>query len=151
MGNRFARWALVVCLPLTALVGCGDQEGTAGERVPGLVQELDRIDDSIAAGRYSRARAALDALVETTSRAREAGDLDAAQAGEIAGAAARLRAALPAVQPGSPEAEPTEEPSASPTPREDDEEQQGHEHDKEHDKEHGKEHGKGHGKGHKDD
>lgn len=144
MASRFARSALVSCALLTALVGCGQDE-TAGEPVPGLVQDLDRIDDSIAAGRYSRARAALDVLVETTSRARQAGDLDAARADEIAGAAARLRAALPAVRPGAPEAttpestEPTEEPSYTPAPREDDE--------KEDDE---KEHGKGHGKGHKD-
>lgn len=143
MASRFARSAGVSCALLTALVGCG-QEETAGEPVPGLVQDLDRVDDSIAAGRYSRARAALDALVETTSQARQAGDLDAARADEIAGAAARLRAALPAAQPTTSEsAEPTEEPSASPAPREDDDGE-----DEEKDDE--QEHGKGHGKGHKD-
>lgn len=144
MRSRFARWALVSTVLLTPLAGCGGQEQAAGEQVPGLVQELDRIDDSIAAGRYSRARAALDALVETTSRAREAGDLDAARASDIAAAAARLRAALPAVRPSTPEAEPTEEPSASPSPRDDDEEVSGDEHDEGHDEGHGKSHGKGH-------
>lgn len=142
MGNRMARRVLVLCVPLTALAGCG-QDQPAGEPLPGLVQELDRIDDSIAAGRYSRARAALDALVETTNQARQAGDLGSAQADDIAAAAARLRAALPAVRPSAPETtEPTAEPSASPAPREEEED---------HDKEHDKKHGKGHGKGHKDD
>ena len=142
MAHRCARWVLVVAVALSALAGCG-QDRTAAEPVPGLVQELDRIDDSIADGRYSRARAAIDALVERTSQAREAGDLGTAQADDIAAAAARLRAALPAVRPSPPEAEPTEEPPASPTPREDDEGAGGDEHDEEH--------GKGHGKGHKDD
>ncbi|HEU4810692.1 MAG TPA: hypothetical protein VFT00_00995 [Nocardioides sp.] len=144
--GRFARWVLVLCVPLAALAGCGQDE-TSGEPVPGLVQELDRIDDSIASGRYARARTALDALVETASQARESGDLSTAEADDIAVAAARLRAALPAVRPSTPEAtpEPTQEPTASPTPRRHAEKA----HDTRHGKKHRKKHRKKHGRGHK--
>lgn len=109
---------LVVGL-LLGLSGCGDTSdtATAAEKVPALSAGLARVDAAVAAHRYGVARRELNALITTTTNARDDGRLDAAKAESILAAAAHLLASLPVVTP-APTPTPTPKTTA-PTPRDD--------------------------------
>jgi hypothetical protein len=67
--------------------------------VPALRDSLDQVNRSVAAGQWSDARAALDALIRDTSQARAAGTISDGEADRIHAAAARLSAGLPQATP----------------------------------------------------
>lgn len=143
-------WLAGVVLALTAGCGAGS---SASERVPKLGTSLDRIDAAIVEGDHDAARALLDELVATATRARDSDRLGAGAAARIVDAAERLQSALPdettpdeaAPDETTPvEPQPTPEPSRTETsaPELDGESS---EHEAESDR--GKSKGKGKGKG----
>jgi hypothetical protein len=87
------------------VTGCG--QPTPADAVPGIAQELERVDAAIAAGNSAQARSALEALIAETTEAQEAGDLSSDEARPIIAAAHDLLALLPA--------EPTPTPSETPS------------------------------------
>lgn len=117
-GRRGAA-ALLTCALL--LTGCGGDPSTPAESVPELGEKLSDIDDAVVAERYGQAQRHLDELVKVTVAARDAGDLEDAQADRVLAAAARLLAALPeAPTAPTPSVAPTPTPSPSPAQPEED-------------------------------
>lgn len=100
--------ALLAVLAGALFAGCGSSD-SPGQAVPGLDTGLDRVDAAISSGHLGQARSAVDALIETTRRARRDGDLSAGDATHIIVAAQQLRAQLPTRAP-------TPQPSATPSP-----------------------------------
>ncbi|MGW5366165.1 hypothetical protein [Actinopolymorpha pittospori] len=93
-------WVRVAGLGLSLLLvaGCGGASAPA-EAVPALDSILGRVDRAVAGKQFDQARRELDRLVEATLAAREAGDLDSAQAQPILAAVISLTAQLPRTQP----------------------------------------------------
>ena len=93
-------WVRVAGLGLSLLLvaGCGGTNAAA-EAVPELDSILGRVDRAIAGKQFEQARRELDRLVQTTLAAREAGDLNSAQAEPILAAVISLTAKLPRTQP----------------------------------------------------
>lgn len=100
---------LLAALATAAVLVAGCGSGTApAEDVPALATALDDVDAAVVSGDDTAVRDAVDALTEVTTRAREAGDLDAAAADRILAAAEELLAALQEATP------PTEDESSEP-------------------------------------
>ncbi|MBE1603348.1 hypothetical protein [Actinopolymorpha pittospori] len=85
-------------LSLLLVAGCSGASAPA-EAVPALGSILGRVDRAIAGKQFDQARQELDRLVQTTLEAREAGDLDSAQAEPILAAVISLTTKLPRPQP----------------------------------------------------
>ncbi len=108
------RRRLVATLGLAVLMltaGCGADDPPPVDDVPALAERLDAVETAVAAERYAAARKAVAALVEDTTAAREAGDLNADQAEAILDTADALLAAFPGAEP---EPEPEPEPETPP-------------------------------------
>lgn len=92
-------WVPVAGLGLSLLLvaGCGGASAPA-EAVPALGSILSGVDRAIVGKQFDQARRELDRLVQTTLAAREAGDIDSAQAEPILAAVISLTAKLPRTQ-----------------------------------------------------
>lgn len=98
--------AAMLTAVLSAATACGSNADPS-QAVPGLTADLSRLDRAISVHQRDAARAALDTLVDDTSSARDAGDLNPEQADRILAAAARLRTKLPDLAPASTPEAPT--------------------------------------------
>ncbi len=107
MRRRLAAATGLAVLVLT--VGCGADAPPPVDDVPALAERLDAVETAVAAERYAAARQAVDALVEDTTAARDAGDLSDEQADVVLSTAEALLAALPGGEP-EPETEPEPDP-----------------------------------------
>jgi ribosomal protein S20 len=141
VAGRFAAAAVLALV----VSGCGS-DSTPADEVPALATRLDRVDAAIAAGDDARARTALRALTEATTRSQEAGDISSDQADRIVAAATELLARLPEEAPAPPTdpetsatTPPASEEAPAPTPHKPKDKDPKH---------HGHPKGKGHGKGH---
>lgn len=116
---RAAR-ALAAAGTVVALAaGCGSETPPAADDVPALADALVRVETTVAEERYPAARSALEALVEDTTAARQAGDLSGDQAEAVLAAADALLEALPGQDPEPEEETPApEESEPEPAPLE---------------------------------
>ena len=120
--GRLATLALTTIMSAGLAAGCGNE--APADSAPELSTQLARVDRAVKAGDETMIRQRVDALVDATQAARDAGQLDDQQADRILAAANALLARLPAETPTpepspSPSSSPT---TASPSPEEDDEE-----------------------------
>jgi len=86
------RWSCLAGLVAAALLlvaGCGDSS-SPGEDAPAIASALGDVDNAIVDGRFDRARARLGELVDATTSAREADELEGSEADRILAAAAEL-------------------------------------------------------------
>ena len=113
--RRVAAIALVVTL-FTGGCGSGEQPPSAAEQVPQLSVVLERVDDALEAHRFQAARQQLRALKARVIDAREAGELDDADAARVLEAIARLLALLPDPEPTPSKTPEAETPLAEPEP-----------------------------------
>ncbi len=128
--RRLGRSLVGAAMTLLLVAGCADQPSPA-DAVPRLGRTLSEVDRAIVEQRFRQARTSLNELVRATVTAREAGDLESAEADAILASAARLLSALPRrraqeASPASPEPS-TEQPEPAdggePVPQPADEEQ----------------------------
>ncbi len=111
LGRRAA--ATVLALLITpVLVACGGAESAPSEQVPALGKQLERVDEAVEAGDYSRARAAVKDLVARVAQAQVDGELSDEQAQRIVTAARSVLESLPddgSPDDGSPQEGPDED------------------------------------------
>jgi hypothetical protein len=100
------RTSVAAALLAVTVSSCG--ESTPEQDVPQLASLLDRVDSALTDSDFSQARAALRSLVRVTSDARDAGDLDDAEAADILAAAGTLLSRLPEPTPPPPTPAPDE-------------------------------------------
>jgi len=122
--NPARRWAAVVLNTVLATLlaagaaGCGND--TPADAAPELSAQLARVDHAVVSGDEARIRDRVEALVSATEAARDAGELDDAQADRILTAADALLARLPAEKP-APEPSPSPSPTTASPPAEEEE------------------------------
>ena len=109
MRRSFA--ALLTAGALLVTSGCGSGTSPADD-VPALATALDAVDEAVVSDDDKAVRDAVAELTDTTTRARKAGDLEAAEADRILAAAEALLAAL-----GEPAPAPRGDPRARANPR----------------------------------
>ena len=103
-----------VAMSVILVAACGSSSESAGEAVPQLADELQKVDDSLSAGEYQKARSHIRVLTSVVLAAQEAEAIDSDQAAEILAAASDLRASLPAASTTAPPSDvETDDPSVS--------------------------------------
>jgi hypothetical protein len=106
--------SLLACVLLLLGTGACGSSSAPGEDVPRLSMLLERVDSALADENYRGARAALRSLIRVTTEARDAGDLEDAEAADILAAAGTLIVRLPEPTPAPTPVDPSPPASSNP-------------------------------------
>jgi len=119
--RRAARSVASLLGTVVLLTGCGGGTAPADE-VPLLADRLEGVDRAVSTGDDAQIREQVEALVNATERARDAGQLDDEQAERVLAAADSLLAQLPDATPQPSPSPRTSSPAPPSTPEEGDDE-----------------------------